>query len=175
MILNEKVEDFFNDKEINRIEREHTVGSEYHSLGEPVNNPYHPNYSSVLDFNIKSDTDNSIEASLSGIIDFINGQFVIEKLTISNELNRENVDIIKRLLNSVIVNLELEQNCVSTIYWRVNKEYTACLKACFDMGFSIHDSDQYSFQLVYFLKSFPIRKSYNTSKVTNTVGRMNYE
>ena len=173
MILNEKVEEFFNNKELEGLKGVTTGCPAYNNVGDSVSSPYPAAFSNILDFNIKDDTTNKNQASISGIVDYTNSQFVIKKIDVDSDvLDSERVSVVKRLLNSIIVNLEQEQISISTVYWRVNKDCTDFLKAATDMGFTIQDTNAYSFELVYFLSGFPVRQGYNSSKVLNAVRRM---
>ena len=171
MILNEKVEDYFNNKELETITRMQTTQHSYNNLTDSVSSPYNPNTSNIIDISIKDDVTNVNQASMSGIIDYTNSQFVIKKLDIQAEVE-DKISVIKRLINSIIVNLETNQISISTIYWRLNKENTECLKAALDSGFSVQDSNNYSFELTYYLASFPARLSTNSSKVLGAINRM---
>ncbi len=166
MILNEKVEDFFNSKEMETIERMKSVQDNYSNLDNPINN----DMDGILEFTIKGE-EGIDDSKLSGVLDYTNSQFVIKKLGLNSEITNK-VDVIKKLLNSLIVNLESNYSDISTIYWRLNKVNSECLKAALDMHFVIEESNQYVFELTYYLSSVPYRKSYNTHLVTHTANMM---
>ena len=171
MILNEKLEDFFNNKETETITKMQSIQSKYNNINDSVTNPYNAGSSNIMDISIKDDANNANQANLSGIIDYANSQFVIKKVNIAENVT-DRISIIKRLINSIIVNIESNEYSISTIYWRVNKENTDCLKAALDSGFTIQDTNTYSFELVYYTGSFPIRQSTNSAKVLSAAHRM---
>jgi len=171
MILNENINEFFNDKELYNLQRMKSSQDNYNNLKDTIINPYNPNLSQVLDFSIKSDDGSKDICSISGILDLTNSQFVIKKLNV--EPNTDSLDLIKRLLNSIIVNMESTYNDISTIYWRINKEYDICIKAAADKGFTIQDENQFSIEMVYYLASTPVRQNNNTMQVMNTVKYQN--
>ena len=171
MILSEKIETFFNDKEVEKIQAARSIQSKYNSMDDSVDNPYSPNVSNTMEFTINDDINSAYDAALSGVVDYANGQFVIKKVVI-NATEANTLDIVKRLLNSAIVNLEQNNITVGLIYWRINKQYTDYLKAALDMGFTIQDTNTYSFEVVYYLQSFPARQNSNTVKVMDIANRM---
>ena len=166
MILNERLEDLFSKIELCNVEREKTVQDKYNNLTDTLQNPFDPNHSEILDFSIK-DNDGKDSAKLSGILDYADSQFLVRKIDIQEDVYDTN-EVLKRLINSVIVNLETQHPEISLIYWRINIVNKNAIKAAADMGFEVQDSNTYSFEMVYYLASSPVRKNYNSLQV----GRM---
>lgn len=168
MILNEYVNDFFSNYETQTVEKMKSAQDKYNNIDDPIET----NQSNILNFTIKGDG-NDIDGRIAGIIDYFNAQFVIKKLEVKEGADR--ISVIKRLLNSVIVNIETDKPEIDTLYWRINKNDSDCIKACADVGFDYQDDNNYSMEFVYNLASSPVRQNYNTRKVTTVVNRMMFD
>lgn len=160
MILSE----FVNNLSTN-IEKRITPQDSYNSMEAEIKRC---NRNQILDFSIKNDQSLD-EAKLSGIIDFANAQFVIRKLEFAESFNGDIIETTKRLLNSLITNLEMQYPEIDIIFWRVNKNYSSYIKAALDKQFTIQDTNSYAFELTYHTASYPVRKNYNGIKIQKTI------
>jgi hypothetical protein len=171
LLFNEYVEDFFNSKELNNVERNPMPqDSTYNSLSSNIENPYDSDSSKILEFSIKGNNEGETIAKLSGIVDYTHSQFVIKKLDVNEEEDIK--DLLGRLINSAIVNLETTQPDIDTIYWRINKANSSCIYAAMNKGFVVQDTNTFSVELVYYMASSSVRQSYNTRKVMEVTDKM---
>lgn len=167
MILNENINEFFNNNEMKNIKRMQSSQDHYNNMNDTIVNPYNPNLSQILDFSIKNDDGTKDTCTVSGILDLTNSQFVIKKLEVKEQENA--LELVKNLLNAIIVNMETQYPDISIVYWRINKDYITCIKAAADKGFVIQDENQFSVEMVYYLASTPIRQNHNTVQVMKIV------
>jgi hypothetical protein len=93
--------------------------------------------------------------SIEGTLNPAEVQFIINKISVSTDIYPSGV-LYKKMIKSVINNLETKYPDIDIIYWEVPKDNYEFVKTAFDLAFDLVETTRDSFNMIYNLTNISI-------------------